>query len=292
MLDHHAGTPTATSQLNNHSPMNGARSTVAVGLFVALFAGCSSSGEGTGASASTSTIAPSSVFAKSVTAVIVEVDYATNAAPYVGAVGRQPDLWQVTADNLARVFRGSSKAITLPHTLDEMQELTEVGAGNFTSQALLDIAAKHRDQLATTTTATYYVVFVDGYFDDGTGPQTDVLGISIGDTGVVGMFKPVIASTETSVGAVSKFVEQTTLVHELGHAVGLVNNGISMQAAHQDTDHGHHCTNGKCTMYWANEGTASAISFARSIAQTGSTVLFDDACLADIDAAAAAQAAK
>ena len=284
MLHHHAGTNPATSQLNNRSLMNGLLSTIAIACFV----GCTSTAEGTGPAPTATTTSASSVFSRSVTAVTVEVDYATNAAPYVGPVGRQADAWQVTADNLTRVFQSSPKTITLPHSLDQMQELTDVGPGNFTSDALLDIAAKHRDQLGTATTATYYVVFVDGYYDDGTGPQTDVLGISLGDTGVVGMFKPVITSTETNTLAIAKFVEQASVVHELGHAIGLVNNGLSMQAAHQDTAHGHHCTNEKCTMYWANEGTTSAIAFARSVSQTGSTVLYDDSCLADIDAAGAA----
>lgn len=248
-------------------------------LAALVAAGCTSTGIGTGTGETTS------AFSKGISAVSVEVDYATNAAPYVGAAGRQSDIWQITNANLTRVFQSSPKTITVPDRLAEMQELTDVPAGNFTSDDLLDIASKHRDQQPTATTATYYIVFVDGYYDDGTGPQTDVLGISLGDTGVIGMFKPVITSTEASVAAVSKIVEQSVVVHELGHALGLVNRGLPMQTAHEDTAHAHHCTDDKCVMYWANEGTASAITFAKQVAESGSSVLFDTDCLADVDAA-------
>ena len=40
-------------------------------------------------------------------------------------------------------------------------------------------------------------------------------------------------------------------------------------------------------MYWSNEGGSALFRFASDLLQTGSNVLFDDACLADARAASA-----
>jgi hypothetical protein len=102
------------------------------------------------------------------------------------------------------------------------------------------------------------------------------------------MFKPVIRSSVGRDGStsVARFVEQSTLIHEFGHAIGLVNHGMRLTTMHQDTAHGAHCTNDKCTMFWANEGAVSASKFARQYVITGSEILYGAECLADIDALA------
>jgi hypothetical protein len=55
-------------------------------------------------------------------------------------------------------------------------------------------------------------------------------------------------------------------------------------AQHKDSTHGAHCNNDQCVMYWLNEGAADATSFAIQRLTTGNAILFDDACLADVDA--------
>ena len=106
---------------------------------------------------------------------------------------------------------------------------------------------------------------------------------SIGDT--VAMFKDVIKSTGSALSPnTAKYVEQSTLVHELAHSIGLVDNGVSMVATHKDATHGAHCNNADCVMYWLNEGASDASDFALRRLLTGDTILFDAACLADVDA--------
>jgi hypothetical protein len=113
--------------------------------------------------------------------------------------------------------------------------------------------------------------------------QESVLGVSLGNTGVIAMFKDVIRSTDVvGLPNIVRFVEQSTIVHELAHAFGLVNNGVPMTTPHQD--HGAHCDNDACTMFFANEGATDAAKFVRDRVLTGSTILFDDNCLADADA--------
>lgn len=228
------------------------------------------------------------VLSPSFASVIIEVDYATGAAPYVGSGGiLQKDLWQITDDNLQRIFAKSPKTLTVPHTLEQMQALTDVSDTTYTTDQILAIAKAHRDTAPSAgTAASFYIVFLDGYLSDAGGTEMSTIGVSIGNTGVIAMFKPVIASTGTGLGGSAMNVEQSTLVHELGHALGLVNNGVSLTSQHQDTAHGAHCTNTKCTMYWQNEGTANAVAFAQQAFGGGNDILFGSECLADIDAVA------
>jgi hypothetical protein len=99
------------------------------------------------------------------------------------------------------------------------------------------------------------------------------------------MFKPVIESTDVPLlPAISRFVEQTTLVHELGHAVGLVNRGVPLASQHHDAEHGAHCTDDRCVMYYANEGASDLSQFVSEYVTSGDTIVFGADCLADTDA--------
>ena len=42
--------------------------------------------------------------------------------------------------------------------------------------------------------------------------------------------------------------------HEVGHVIGLVNNGLAMQSDHEDAEHPHHDVEPGCLMYWAYDG--------------------------------------
>ncbi|MEI7892920.1 MAG: hypothetical protein WCI05_07505 [Myxococcales bacterium] len=238
-------------------------------LFSLAFASCSSS---------TSTSNP---YSPSTTKVILEVDYATGAAPYTGPVGGRGDLWSLFESNAQRLFQG--KQLEIPHDLDHMEELTDVAAGDYTADQILQIASKHRATASSGSSIAYYVVWLPGYFNDGTEVNKAVLGVNLGSSGVIAMFKPVILSS-SGTPLIQKYVEQSTLVHEFGHVVGLVNKGIPLTSAHHDAANGAHCTNTDCVMYWLNEGAADAVKFIEKRATESTTVLFANDCLADVDA--------
>lgn len=224
---------------------------------------------------------PTAVFTSAITNLTIEIDYMTNAAPYVGSVGLRPDVWQIFKDNIDELFAGT-KTLTVPTQLSQMEELTGITDTEFTVQDILDIAAAHRQVQSGGAVASYYFVFLDGYFHNGVSKQTNVLGVSLGRTAVVAFFKPVIKSTANFLNpGVEKYVEQATVVHELGHAVGLVNNGLPMAAAHEDQAHGAHCTNTSCGMYYLNESPSALSTFVSGFLSGSSPHLFDSQCLAD-----------
>ncbi|MEM7675057.1 MAG: hypothetical protein AAF449_03540, partial [Myxococcota bacterium] len=126
---------------------------------------------------------PISPFEASVTSIVVEVDYAMGAEPYTGSAGQLGDLWTVFGDNARRLF-GGVKSVSYPNQLDQMELLTDVRGESFSTEEILSIADAHRDQVSSASTVTYYVLWLDGLFRDGE-IQQNVIGISIGNTGVI-----------------------------------------------------------------------------------------------------------
>jgi hypothetical protein len=224
------------------------------------------------------------VFDPAITKVIVEIDFETGQAPFTGPILGFGDTFDLSVTNIDRLFAGK-KLLTIPRTTQEMQDIGAVPDEELDVSDLLLLAQQHRDRTDTADTKTYYVLFVSGFFTDETGPRRSVLGVSIGTTGVIAMFKDVIRSTNiVGLPNVVRFVEQSTLIHELAHAIGLVDNGVPLASAHKDEAHGAHCDDDRCVMYYLNEGAADAARFVQQRVLTGNTILFDADCLADVDA--------
>ncbi|MGQ0507744.1 MAG: hypothetical protein ACT4TC_20775, partial [Myxococcaceae bacterium] len=185
--------------------------------------------------------APAQLFSAEITQVVLEVDYAEGAEPYTGpnSIFGGGDTWQLFRANAAKLFEGQNKTLIIPSQLSEMEALGNISGSDFTADRILTLAGTHRGTFNTSNAASFYFLWLDGYFRDDTGPRENVLGVSLGNTGVVAMFKPVIRSTQSVFAPnTERSVEQSTLVHEFGHAVGLVNNGIALASMHQDSAHG------------------------------------------------------
>lgn len=233
--------------------------------------------------------AAQTLYGSAIHTIVFEIDYAPGAEPYTGNVLGFGEIWDVAKTNVARLFKSSSKVIDIPSTIDQMEKLTDVTGADFTTEQILAIAAAHRDKPSSGDTATFYFVWLDGYYREAAGVRKDVLGVSLGTTGVLAMFKPVIAESGGGTPGlnVERYVEQATVVHEFGHAAGLVNNGLALSSMHEDKGHEAHCTNQDCVMYWAIEGASGAIAYVqKSMLQSG-TILWGAECLADADKAGA-----
>lgn len=225
------------------------------------------------------------MFDPAITRIVIEIDHETGQAPFTGPILGFGDTFDLTVENVDRLFSGK-KALTVPRTTAEMEDVGTIADEELTSQDLLALAEAHRGRRDEAGTKTYYVLFVSGHFADASGVQPSVLGVSLGNSGVIAMFKDVIRSTSSAaLPTLVRFVEQATLVHELAHAIGLVDTGVPATSEHVDTPHGAHCTNDRCVMYYLNEGATDAAMFARQVITTGDKILFDASCLADADAA-------
>ena len=214
---------------------------------------------------------------------VLEVAYEPGATPYTEAILGTGSLWDFAEANLNALFDGrkTQVAVTVPKTISEMTAIPSQGKTSFTADEILNISNRYQKGHSTAKTAYFFIVFLNGYYNDNGTAKQSVIGASIPGTAVIGMFKPVILSTKTGQSdSVPKYVEQSTIIHEMGHALGLVNNGVPMTAQHQDTSRGHHCTNPDCVMYWSNEGAADLSSFIQNLKQ-GQIVVYGQECLDD-----------
>jgi hypothetical protein len=225
-------------------------------------------------------VSKSGAFDPAIARVRVEIDYESGQSPYTGMVAGLGDVFDPTVSNLDRLFSGT-RALDVPRTLAEMSDIGAVADEEITIYDLRELAAQHRTLHDTGDTKTLYVVFVSGTFANDQGPQPRVLGVEVDDT--IAVFKDVIRTT-SAVPNVLRFVEQTTLIHELGHAVGLVDNGVPMLSDHKDPASGTHCTNPDCVMYWLNTSGGDVTAFVQRRFDAGASVLFGPECLADVDA--------
>ncbi|HEY3352776.1 MAG TPA: hypothetical protein VGQ83_05980 [Polyangia bacterium] len=227
------------------------------------------------------------LYGRAVRRLVVEVAWAPGATPSTGAAPPLADVWDLLAQNLAVLFAADGKQIEVPRSTDAMALLAGVTATSFSNDDILALAQANRHELSTASTATFYVLYLPGAYRDSSGERPEVLGVSLDSEGVVALFARAIDTAALAQPELAPFIEQSTLVHELGHAVGLVNNGIPMVTPHEDPA-GRHCTNPACVMYFANEGAAAVQDLVDRYLTDGSEVLFGQECLDDAAAASRA----
>lgn len=213
----------------------------------------------------------------------VAVFYEPGAEPYTGLSGgalglpqiQSVEVWNVLQENLKAMFPG--KTIIVPKKLSEMNPLSDQGKTSWSFQAIKTLGetygeASHGD------ISVFNVFFIKGSAEESSG----VIGVHLSGTKTIGIFKDVVERSDTS-AFVRTYVEQATLVHEMGHAVGLVNNGVPMVSAHEDADHRAHCNKTDCVMYWMNEGRENLVKFIENRRSNPSAVMLDQACLQDVN---------
>jgi predicted Zn-dependent protease len=213
----------------------------------------------------------------------VEVVYETGAEPYAGANKSGLYYWESLKQNLVLLFQGRDVSIEVPKDISEMRNIPNQYKEVWTPEDALALAVQFRESMTFDSTGSFLVAFVNGYAKDIDGePNYLVNGFNVTGSDVIIMFKDVIRSTgDGQTAAVPKFVEQSTLVHEMGHALGFVNNGLPMETAHLDVANGNHCTNPNCVMYYLNGGEEDMVPFVQNYISNGSLNMFGPECLQD-----------
>lgn len=158
-------------------------------------------------------------------------------------------------------------------------DLPTQGQRSWTIAEMQDLAEEYREGESTEDHSNFFIAIVNGYKEGDDGEINEsVIGVSLTGTSIIFLFRDVIAGSE-----VPQYVLASTVVHELGHALGLVNNGIEPATDHHDSDNGAHCSNPDCVMYWQNEGLADVREFAKQVRTTGNFGMFGPECLEDFE---------
>jgi hypothetical protein len=196
---------------------------------------------------------------------VVEIQFFPGHAPTTAAV--------TNLKNFLEARLNKPGGITITQT-----EIASTGKSAYSADDIRTIEKANRKQSAADKTVTTYFLFVDGDYAGNSG-SSKVLGIAYGATSMA-IFEKTVKDYSGGLGEPSETVlESTVILHEFGHILGLVNNGTSLQSAHQDTAHGKHCTNEDCLMYY----TAETSDIIANLVGGGIPTL-DAACVADLQA--------
>ena len=141
------------------------------------------------------------------------------------------------------------------------------------------IEDNNRTQFNNENTMATYLFLADADYEGNSGNQK-VLGVAYRNTSMA-LFQKTIQDLSGGIGQPSeRMVTTTVLTHEIGHILGLVNVGTPMVTDHQDVDHGHHCDNDACLMFWLAE-TGGIVD---NLLNLSAPPDLDDQCKADLKA--------
>jgi hypothetical protein len=215
--------------------------------------------------------------------VVIDVFYEPGAEPFTGNTAQGSAYWSILEDNLSAIFqfRSAPPSLVVPKALSSMRALPAQNKTEWTGMDLVQLNSRQAVP-SPGDESHFQVYFLNGNYSNGSAPQPSVIGVSLGGTTIIAIFKSVVRSTGTAPnGPVPKFVEQSTLVHEMGHALGFVNNGVPLTSSYQDTAHGSHSLNEECVMYWQNEGAGNLTSFIQKYMSSSSRVMWGPEVLQD-----------
>ena len=225
---------------------------------------------------------PIDIFYKSMTSLQFEVAYEVGAEPYtINTSGN--NAWEYAEMNIESLFikRPVALDVLIPNGINEMKAIPDQNKQGFTVDNILGLANVYRRNTGNETDGNIFILFLKGYFQQNNELRQDVMGVHVTGTTVVAIFKPLISSLFLA-PHVKEYIEQSVVIHEIGHALGLVKIGLPMTTPHHDDDHEGHCTNTDCVMFWKNEG-ADIAAFLQNYSR-GRRLIFGQECVADVTA--------
>lgn len=152
----------------------------------------------------------------------------------------------------------------------QSKQVGSIGKQTVTTSDIAAFTDQNRKAYTDGNRITVYVYIADASFS-----TTNVVGIAYRNTAVC-LFGKTIQSNSGGINQASRVkVESGVLLHEIGHILGLVNNGIAMVTPHEDSDNRAHCTNTNCLMYYTIETTGLMNMLNNNIPQLDANCLND-----------------
>lgn len=152
------------------------------------------------------------------------------------------------------------------------KEITAVPNKTLAKEGIISIERKNRFAYTSGKQLALYILYTNGEFTD-----SKILGAAYRNTSAV-IFGKAIKKNSNKIGKPDRTkLETTVLLHEMGHLLGLVNEGSLMEKDHSDHNKASHCKNKKCLMYYGIE-----IENRFGVLLKKDIPTLDDDCLADL----------
>ncbi len=208
--------------------------------------------------------------------VVIEMDAMAGAQPTFSPLPGGIDPWALFRSNLPVLLPPNVRSIDYPKSSEDVAIIRSTPPAPYSDDELLELAESARDVMETAQLAQFHILFLEGDYEVPAG-MIPPRALHIQGTRIIAVFGG--ARAETSQGPVT---EQLALLHELGHAVGLVNLSIPSVTGHEDPQSPGHCTDSSCIMRSTTALDGAVIGFIRG---GPAPVLFGPHCLTDLDRA-------
>lgn len=175
------------------------------------------------------------------TRLFIELDYVQGMKPRTG-----------TTDLLEQRI---NERLSKPDGTQLQESAFQSTRTSYTNDDLREIESQQRQTQPSGNQMVLYLLFLNGHHSKDTANEK-VLGVQYGRASIA-IFKETVDASGGLLGLTfnAADVEKAVVIHEFGHALGLVNNGLSMVKNHEDTAHPKHSNNQDSVMYWAVENT-------------------------------------
>ena len=131
----------------------------------------------------------------------------------------------------------------------ELNEMNFAETTTWTANEVREIAHETMDAPPQTSVLRWHVIMPEGTYSD-----DSVLGVAV-DASTIALFSDSIddATSIFNPRISAEDIENSVMVHEFGHLLGLVNLVYTSPADHEDSEHPGHSNNEDSVMYWAVE---------------------------------------
>jgi len=169
------------------------------------------------------------------TSLKVEIQYMTGFAPNEAAVGNLKDFLY------AHLHKPGGISI-------ETKEISPAKDSVLTLDMVWNLEKANRAVFTRDNMITIYILYTNGYYI-----ENQMLGYAYRNTSAVLFGRNIHENSNRLKRPSRTYLETRVLQHEVGHLLGLVNVGSSLQSDHKDPEHGKHCLNKQCLMYYITD---------------------------------------